>query len=374
MQHLEVGSPMERVALDLLGPLPETEVENRWILVVGDYFTKWMEAYPLRDAKAETVAKTLVTEFVCRFGVPAELHSDQGRNFEAEVFAEVCRILGIHKTRTTPYNPKSDGLIERFNRTLINMVATMIDPHKRQKDWDLQLPFATFAYRSTPQESTGETPNMLMFGRETRMPIELTTATTTRDLSEGGDYADEMRSRMQDAHERARIRMRISSRRQKKGYDRKSHGESLRRGDFVWLHNPAKRKGVSPKLESKWEGPYLILNKLSDVVFQIQRNKRGKKTVVHYDRLKRYEGEPIEIWTDEERVVAPPSPRSPEQVVASPSPHEERVVAPPPRDRERVVNPSGDLNRERPRVTGRRPSRRQPYRRRRLPERYRLEL
>ena len=117
LQQIQVGFPLERVALDIIGPLPETKDGNRWILVVGDYFTKWIEAYPLVDTTAESVAKKLVTEFICRLGVPSELHSDQGRNFESNVFTEVCNILGIHKTRTTPYNPKSDGLIERFNRT-----------------------------------------------------------------------------------------------------------------------------------------------------------------------------------------------------------------------------------------------------------------
>ena len=98
--------PMERVALDVVGPLPETERGNKYILVVGDYFTKWMEAYPIPDQTVVTVADKLVNEFVCRFGVPTVLHSDQGRNFESCVFQEMCRVLGIHKTRTTPYNPE----------------------------------------------------------------------------------------------------------------------------------------------------------------------------------------------------------------------------------------------------------------------------
>ena len=83
-----------------------------------DYFTKWPEAYAVPDQTASTMAGKLVTEMFCRFGAPEELHSDQGRNFEAEVFSEVCKRLGIKKTRTTPLHPQSDGLVERFNRTL----------------------------------------------------------------------------------------------------------------------------------------------------------------------------------------------------------------------------------------------------------------
>ena len=100
-----------------------------------------MEAYPIPDQQAETVASKLVEEFVCRFGVPTELHSDQGRNFESAVFQEMCNILDIRKIRTTAYNPKSDGLVERYNRTIANAVSLMIQPHQDQKDWDDYVPF-----------------------------------------------------------------------------------------------------------------------------------------------------------------------------------------------------------------------------------------
>lgn len=108
-----VGSPLERVAIDILGPLPVTEDGNKYILVAMDYFTRWLEAYPLLNQKAETVAKVLVEQFVSRFGAPIELHSDQGRNFESKVFSEICKLLGIKKTRTTPLHPQSDGMVQR---------------------------------------------------------------------------------------------------------------------------------------------------------------------------------------------------------------------------------------------------------------------
>ncbi|ROT68742.1 hypothetical protein C7M84_013108 [Penaeus vannamei] len=102
-----------------------------------DYFTKWPEAYALPDHEAETVAEALVNNFITRFGVPCELHSDQGREFESVVFQECCRLLGIKKTRTTALRPQSDGLVERFNRTLIHEVAKYCSSY--QRDWDVKL-------------------------------------------------------------------------------------------------------------------------------------------------------------------------------------------------------------------------------------------
>jgi len=113
MAKYNVGSPMERIAIDVLGPLPVTEAGNKYILIVADYFTKWVEAFPMANQEACTVAEILVREVVCRFGVPVLIHSDQGRNFESVLFAEMCRLLGIKKTRTTPYHPQSDGMVER---------------------------------------------------------------------------------------------------------------------------------------------------------------------------------------------------------------------------------------------------------------------
>ena len=105
---------MEGIALDVLGPLTLTEQGNKYILVVADYFSKWTEAFPMPDQESSTVADFLVKEFISRFGVPLLIHSDQGRNFESALFFEICHLLGMKKTRTMPYHPQSDGMVERF--------------------------------------------------------------------------------------------------------------------------------------------------------------------------------------------------------------------------------------------------------------------
>uniref|UniRef100_A0AAV2LLM9 Gypsy retrotransposon integrase-like protein 1 n=1 Tax=Knipowitschia caucasica TaxID=637954 RepID=A0AAV2LLM9_KNICA len=109
MGTVRVGAPMERIALDIMGPLNETDRKNRYILVIQEYFTKWTEAFPIPDEKAVTMAEVVATEWVCRYGMPHSLHSDQGRNFESEVFQEMCLLFGIEKTHTTSFRPQSDG-------------------------------------------------------------------------------------------------------------------------------------------------------------------------------------------------------------------------------------------------------------------------
>ena len=114
MAQYNVGAPMERLAADILGPLPASDSGNKYLLIVADYFTKWTEAFPIQNQEASTVAEKIVNKVVCRFGVPLSIHSDQGRNFESTVFTEMCHFLGIKKTRTTPFHPQSDGMVERL--------------------------------------------------------------------------------------------------------------------------------------------------------------------------------------------------------------------------------------------------------------------
>ena len=114
MQTVRAGYPMQVIAVDITGPFPESEAGNTYVLVVGDYFTKWMEAIPIPDQEATTVAAKLVDEVYCRFSPLEQLHSDQGRQFESNLVAETCKILRISKSRTTPYHPQSDGLVERL--------------------------------------------------------------------------------------------------------------------------------------------------------------------------------------------------------------------------------------------------------------------
>ena len=139
MKVYNVGAPMERVALDILGSLPLSEKGNKYILCAGDYFTKWVWAVALPNQEARTIAEALIENVFTPFGLPRIIHTDQGRNFESNLFHELCQYFDIEKTKTTPYRPQSDSFIERFNLTLVSLLRSYTN--ENQTDWDVQIPF-----------------------------------------------------------------------------------------------------------------------------------------------------------------------------------------------------------------------------------------
>ena len=118
LQLVQVGYPMEMVAIDIMGPFPKNENGNCYILVAEDYFTKWLEAWAIPNQEAKTIAQKLLNEMFLRFFLPNRLHSDQGRQFEGKLIEELCKLLQVEKTHTTPYHPQGmgwqRGQIEQF--------------------------------------------------------------------------------------------------------------------------------------------------------------------------------------------------------------------------------------------------------------------
>ena len=240
---------MQLVAVDLLGPLPESNDGNSYILVVADYFTRWAEAFAVPNQEASTV---LTNEFFFRFSPPEQLHSDQGKQFESELLAE---LLGINKT------PQSDG---RFNRTLLSMLATAGTEYPF--NWQEHLRPLCMAYNTSVHPTTGF---FLMFGRQARMPIDVAygppPSTTASSPSE---FATQLRQRLQKAYERVREKL------GQRLYD------PYAPDDLVWLHSQVPPKGCP------WTGPYRVINKLADTVYRIQHTtSRRRRPVVHFNRL-----------------------------------------------------------------------------------------
>ncbi|UYV84370.1 K02A2.6-like [Cordylochernes scorpioides] len=289
MREYNMSAPFERIAIDVAGPFPVTEGGNRYILVVMDYFTKWPEAYAIPNQEATTVAKVLMDNLICRFGVPMELHSYQGRKFEAGVFQELCRLLGIRKTRTTPLHPQSDEMVERFNKTMEVNLSKVVEQH--QRDWDVRMPPFLMAYQAAIHETTRQAPAKIMFGRELRLPCDLEFGSPGEPPAEVTDYVNNLRSILLETHESVRAKIRTASHRMKTRYDQRANHDGFRQNDLVWLFHPKRKKGFSLKLMPVWEGPYKIIRRINDLVYRIQRSSKSKAKVVHLGRLACYQGD-----------------------------------------------------------------------------------
>ncbi|MCW4336191.1 MAG: RNase H-like domain-containing protein [Candidatus Thiodiazotropha endolucinida] len=298
MGSLQVGAPGDCVATDYLGPLPVTDRGHRYILLFTDHFTKNVEIVPVKNMTAEVCAVKLLNEVISRWGCPLAIHSDQGRTYESRVFQELCRMLEVRKTRTSVRNPRGNGQVERFNRTLIRMIKAYLCGE--QGEWDLHLGCLAGAYRATPNESTRMTPNLLSIGREIRLPGELVFGSTNsydgEEITSYGEYVDDLKCRMQHAHELARKYMCAASKRSKDLYDAKVSFHRYELGDIVWCLMETRTVGVAPKLERVFEGPFLIKQKLSEMDFVLQLDRDGAERPVHHNKIKPYEGNNPPKW------------------------------------------------------------------------------
>ena len=207
LKSFQVREPMEKIAIDIIGPLPISQNGNRLFLVLVDCFTKWTEAYALSNQEASSIANVIVKEFICRFGTPLQILSDQGTNFQSKLFSEVCNLLMIDKINTSSMRPQANGIVERFNRTLQAMLTSQCE--KEQKTWDRYLPQLMMAYRASQNSSTRLTPNRLMLGKEIVLPASLVTGhpSTCQDSELPDDedqYVTLLREKLAKAHEISR--------------------------------------------------------------------------------------------------------------------------------------------------------------------------
>lgn len=189
------------------------------------------------------MARKLVDEFFFHYSPPEHLHPDQGRNFESAVISEVCKLLGIVKSRTTPYHPQSDGLVERFNRTLFDMLAKAVQDR------------LCLTYNTSVNPTTGYTLFYLMFGRQVRMPVDIMYDSPNSPTTSVPQYIADLRSGLEVAYNQVRCSMSRKLYCQKEVYDQKAHGQPFKPGDFVLLHTPAVPWGHCKKLNHPWTGP-----------------------------------------------------------------------------------------------------------------------
>ena len=294
---LPVGGPFDRVGVDVV-QLPISSKGNKCAVVFVDYLTKWPEVFPVKDQNSLTIARLLVEHIVPRHGVPSQLLSDRGPAFVSKIMFEVYNLLGIKKISTTAYHPQTDGLVERYNRTLIDMLSKKVQP--TGKDWDTQLPYVLFAYRTSVHDSTKASPFSLLYGRNPRLPTTATLdAPVDRITLDLESYHSEVASRLSAAWDTARAAISKAQKHQKHHHDKRANDPKVSIGDSVFVYFPSKKSGRAYKFAKPFQGPYLV-EKVFDNGVQLKRvgQPRAKSLRIALNRVRKCPKELANPMTD----------------------------------------------------------------------------
>ena len=271
MQSIITTQPFEVIALDFLH-LERSSGGFEYVLVIMDHFTRYAQAYPTRDKSGKTAATKLYDDFILRFGFPARVHHDQGGEFENQLAKGLENLCGIKHSRTTPYHPQGNGMVERFNQTLLAMLRTL--PETKKANWKNYVNKLTHAYNTTRHAATGFAPFYLLFGRHPRLPIDLifkmNCGSSGNNKVNYPDYVKKWKRAMREAYEIAAKHSKTSQDKGKKRYDRRVHQSTLEEGDRVLVRNLRERGGPG-KIRSYWESNvYRVVKRIEDSpVYQV---------------------------------------------------------------------------------------------------------
>ncbi|RVE74756.1 hypothetical protein OJAV_G00024780 [Oryzias javanicus] len=285
LHHITSQGPLDLICIDFLSLEPDSQGFAN-ILVVTDHFTRYAQAFPAKDQKATKVAKILCERYFVHYGLPARIHSDQGRDFESKLIKDLLTMLGIRKSRTSPYHPQGDPQPERFNRTLLSMLGTLDPKHKLK--WSQQISHLVHAYNCTPNDATGYSPYQLMFGREARLPVDICFGVTddSQKTKSYHQYVTKLKQDLERAYSLAVETSEKNHQRNQKAHDKHVKEQVLDKGDRVLLRN----FGVTGKhkLKCKWRpSPYIVVEKLPNLpVYRIKPERgMGAEKTIHRNHL-----------------------------------------------------------------------------------------
>ena len=296
-------APFEKWGIDFVGPInPVSSRRNRYIILATDYATKWVEAKPTRKNDAATAANFLFEDIMMRFGHPLELVSDRGTHFLNDVICDITTKYLINHRKTTPYNPKANGLTERANGIIGKVLNKMVAAHKT--DWDLKLPSAVHAYNTSEKRTTGRNPYFLVFGQIAIHGIEMEVETHRVLATRTGNRIEDLNTRLialedlEEARTEALEQAEEVQNKRKKEFDSKlpkDHG--IREGGLVLLYDN-RHKQFPGKLHTRWMGPYKVTTVYPNGSLQLE-DPQGVwlDTRVNGSRVKKYKPESL---TEEE--------------------------------------------------------------------------
>ena len=277
MQMHLVNEPWHTIGLDIMDSLPTTARQKRFILVVVDYFTRWIELFSLKSTTSINMANILMNEVFSRYGLPEHIVSDNGPQFVSNLFKNFCDTLRIKQDLTANYHPQSN-MTERANRTLKPLIA--IYAQQQHNSWDKEIQKLAFAIRTAVNETTGETPAFMMFGRDLRGPLDLLIGEPTvgpRSTVVDHGIIQEYKkliSNLRCAYNVIREHAEIEKIKQKEKYDRHTTQRKYNEGDLVWVANAKTQIGensVSGKLQPHYQGPCRLIKQLSPNTFTLRR-------------------------------------------------------------------------------------------------------
>lgn len=276
------GAAFDKISLDIMGPLPMSSQGNSYILTIQDLLTKYSVAIPLIEATSLSIADAFTKQFICIYGAPKAILTDQGTNFLSSLIKNLTKKFNIKHFKTTAYHPQSNGSLERSHHVLTEYLKNFITSNNQ---WDEHIALAMFSYNTSVHESTQYSPFQLIFGRLARTPsshppIEEENNETYQQ------YLTDLFDNLHNAQENARKHLIQSKERSKRYYDKRIHPYQFDPGDNVFLLKEP-RKG---KFDDQYTGPYKILEILPNNNAKILFQKRPR--IVHMDKLKRAHIEP----------------------------------------------------------------------------------
>ena len=285
LQPIITSSPFERVSIDF-AHLEKSSGGYEYILVIIDHFTRYAQANPTKNKAGKTVAEKLFNDFVLRFGFPAKIHHDQGGEFENQLFSRLEQLSGVSHSHTTPYHPQGNGQVERFNRTLLEMLRTL--PEREKCRWKDHVNKVVHAYNCSRNNSTGYSHFFLLFGRHLKLPIDLIfPSTSTKIRKDHPQYVSDWQQAMQEAYQIAGRRATESAERAKMYHDRRVRSSVLQPGDRVLVRNLNERGGPG-KLRSYWEHEiYVVVQRKgpNSPVYEVKQEGNRKRTRVLHRNL-----------------------------------------------------------------------------------------
>jgi len=278
-----VGAPGKRWGLDLTGP---HQMSNgyKYMFTAICQFSKFGVAVPIRNKEASTVAKALIDNVFLKWGLPHEVLTDQGSEFEAELLNELLKLLGVARLRTSSFRPQGNGACEVWHRTLNTMISKVIA--ENQRDWPLWVPYVTFCYNATTHSATHFPPFFIFTGRLPLWNIDLVLPDTEVTNLKLPEYAAGVVNRLNEASKLVRSHLQAAAQTSSRWYNNKAKVKTFKPGDIVRIYYPRRYVGRSPKWQSYYSTVGQVVERLNDVTYRVASKQWKKNKVIHVDKIK----------------------------------------------------------------------------------------